>query len=150
MRWTKVHGGQVLVLPSDSIKQNYIMYHLHMVAKPRAKIVTFHPLSLPTLLFLPRLLLPLLLPLTSAPLACSLFFSRPFPYVLSYYYYYYYYYYEESWQRTESTGRLKTDRMDDTSKTQKENESYGKWHNEEVSTNSKHHYGLKYMRGWHN
>ena len=29
--------------------------------------------------------------------------------------------------RTESTDRLKTDRMDDTSKTQKENESYGKW-----------------------
>ena len=64
--------------------------------------------------------------------------------------FYYYYYYEESWQRTESTDRLKTDRMDDTSKTQKENESYGKWHNEEVSTNSKHHYGLKYVRGWHN
>ena len=42
-----------------------------MVAKHRAKIVTFHPLSLPTLLFLPRLLLPLLLPLTSAPLVLS-------------------------------------------------------------------------------
>ena len=44
-----------------------------MAAKPSAKIVTFHPLShsLPTLLFLPRLLLPLLLPLTSAPLVLS-------------------------------------------------------------------------------
>ena len=42
-----------------------------MVAKPRAKIMTFHPLSLPTLLFLPRLLLPLLLPLTSARLVLS-------------------------------------------------------------------------------
>ena len=42
-----------------------------MVAKPRAKIVTFHPLSLPTPLFQPRLLLSLLLPLTSAPLVLS-------------------------------------------------------------------------------